>query len=69
MRLELNSSSRKPDFFLDVAVIFRKAKARSSSTAASFRWDFRQQSGHAENEVPQPQVPVALGLANLKPPP
>jgi hypothetical protein len=24
---------------------------------------------HAENEVPQPQVPVALGLANLKPPP
>jgi hypothetical protein len=24
---------------------------------------------HAENDVPQPQVPVALGLANLKPPP
>ena len=24
---------------------------------------------YAENEVPQPQVPVALGLENLKPPP
>jgi hypothetical protein len=23
----------------------------------------------AENDVPQPQVPVALGLVNLKPPP
>jgi hypothetical protein len=24
---------------------------------------------YAEKEVPQPQVPVALGLENLKPPP
>ena len=24
---------------------------------------------YAENDVPQPQVPLALGLVNLKPPP
>ena len=45
-----------------------KATTEFVSSVARIR-PFAERLCHAENEVPQPQVPVALGLANLKPPP
>jgi hypothetical protein len=42
---------------------FGKQPTKSEELSANTLW------GYAENEVPQPQVPLALGLLNLKPPP
>jgi hypothetical protein len=44
-------------------------KEKSESASSGFLRHFAERLSHAENEVPQPQVPVALGLVNLKPPP